>query len=442
MPSTVLVTGGAGYVGSVLVPELLRRGHRVRAWHFGFQSIQWFIAYAWCALEYGVLLLVHLRRIRRAEFVFPLWFWSFGHQATDPHMLALRFHGKKLLVLLSDYRNFNTYIVDSFRPHLDILDLRHSRWSCRGVRCLRALQITRMQRSVLHLVLRLFRCRAQIVPEHYERLGSPMEGYYLVEYLDLLSSRDPGVIQPCFKQVEAFRDILQHEHPTLVKRWFVSFYFRRKRQGAVEVRDMNPETYREAVKLVRKHGGWVFCGGDYDPQEAFPGMENIFGYHDFSCDRALCDLFFLTQCLFLVCGQSGPLAIAAAFSTPTLITNAALYYITGCRANQRICYKKLVECRTGRALMAQEIFRLPFLCLASNEQFARAGLLHIDNTSEELHASVVEMLDLHLFQRDVTLSAEYKDLHQCFRALFLVRSMVHASPCRPTLGYLRSLQLQ
>lgn len=42
-PQTVLVTGGAGYVGSVLVPKLLVAGHRVKVidWYlYGANSLK------------------------------------------------------------------------------------------------------------------------------------------------------------------------------------------------------------------------------------------------------------------------------------------------------------------------------------------------------------------------------------------------------------------
>lgn len=419
-----------------------KRSFLLRAWRFGWWQVLRFLAYIWCAVEYLFFLLLHLRRIRQAEYVYPLWFWSFGHQATDPHMLALRFHGKKLLVLLSDYGNFSPYIVDAFRPHLDIVDFRQSRWLRHFLPALTSVRVTRMKQRILSLVLYLFRCRTQVVHTFYERFGLPMEGYYHTEYLRLLSSSEPNVVHPRREHVQQFRDMLRREHHILDDRWFVSFYFRRKHRNPAEVRDTQPATYKEAISLVTQNGGWVFCGGDCDPREEFPGMEHVFGYRDFPCDRSLCDLFFLTQCAFLVCGQSGPLAMAIAFATPTLVANAALYYITGCRDNQRICYKKLVERRTGRALTAREIFRLPTLCLNSNAQFDRADLVHVDNTPEELCAAVEEMLAFIIFRKDITHSAEYGVLYRRFHEMLPPESFVAQTSCMPTLGCLRALRLE
>ncbi len=394
------------------------------------------IAIVYCYVEYFFMVLCQYRALKAAEYVYPLWFWSFGHQATDPHMLALRFHGKKLLVLLSDYRDFNHPIVDAFRPHLTIVDFHHV-WR---LRCLKALEITRIQCRVLRFVLAFLRRRTVVVTTIFETLATPMEGYYLTEYIDLLSTSEPSVVQAPTEHIQSFTEILKRTYPALAERWFVSLYFRKKRIGENEVRDMNPATYVDAIQLVCKNGGWVFCGGDFDSDDVLPGMDNVLTYQDFPCDRALCDLYFLTQCRFLVCGQSGPLAIAIAFATPTLVMNAALYYICGCRSNQRIHYKKLTERSTGRVLRAQEIFSLPTLCFSSNKQFNRAGLLHVDNTSADIATGVDDMLALCLSQKDSTQSVEYQELFQRYHALLPVGSMVEETPCKPTFSYLRSLQ--
>src|SRR3989338_2081757 len=44
--------------------------------------------YLYLSAEYLVLLVLNIGEIKNAEFICPRWFWNFGHQALEPHMLA------------------------------------------------------------------------------------------------------------------------------------------------------------------------------------------------------------------------------------------------------------------------------------------------------------------------------------------------------------------
>ncbi|TSC80430.1 MAG: hypothetical protein G01um101425_84 [Candidatus Peregrinibacteria bacterium Gr01-1014_25] len=397
------------------------------------------LAAVYIAIEYGVLLLTHRKELMRAGFVTPLWFWSFGHQAIDPHMLAMRFRGKKLLIVVSDYGNMNPYLVGTFEQYVRMCYLRHSRFMGMLRPLFKHEELRALKIAVLRFVLRVLGHAASIVPTYHEHQGSVIEGTFITERLRLFQQHADMPLIPLTEPIERFRSLLQKTHPELAGKWFVALYLRRTVKVGDEMRDTDPATFADVIGRIRGLGGFVFCGGDYDDAHAvFPGMQGVMGYSDFPCERELTDYYGITQCRFLVGPTSGPVSIAMSFNIPNLMTNDPFYYHSGNRENQIVLHRKLRDRATGRILAARETFSPPIIAYRTKGEFERAGLEHIDNTKEEIAAALEEMVQRHILGHDTVLP-EHQPLYDRFKSLLPKESIIYQSPSRPALIYLQNL---
>lgn len=398
-------------------------------------------AYGYSVFEYWLLLLPNLREIRGAEFVYPLTFVSFGHQASDLHMVAMRFPEKQLIAFVSDYRNFNRSLVRTFE---DVVKIRYIRHTWLAVFFLRFVlkydEVRQMRIRAMRSFVRMVRSRADVLIDCNTKDRPRIEGRYATEYISLLEHSPPtlSILKPPDDAISEFRSILHSSYPQYTDTWFVSLYLRRKYIGKPDVRDTNPDPYDVVIDRIRALGGFILCGGDYDPHAVFVGKEDILGYEDFPCSRELCDLYFLSQPRFLVCTHSGPLVVAMVFNVPSLITNSAFFYQSGSRENNRVIYKRLREIHSGRILCASETFTKPIVEYEEG-RFMRAGLEHVDNTEAEIAAALEEMIDLFLLKNPSRETEEDRLLLERFRNLLPYGCTAHRTPARPTLHYLRTL---
>ena len=403
------------------------------------RAVLWPFALLFFASEQLVLLILHIPHIRRASHVCHRWVQgSFGHQALDLHMLGMRYAGRDFLVLFSDYGDLNHYLLDTFHGRVRVRFLEHSRIAEYCWRSVLGVPFALRVNAALLRFVHFFSPRTELVSEFYERHGSQIEGTFVTEYLSLLEDH-PAPLLPPAEHIERFRRALAEGHPEISGQWFVALYLRRKQRGKTCVRDIDPAPYRALLACVRAEGGVVFCGGDYDPHDVFPGEEGVFGYGDFPCPRWFCDLAFLSQARFVVSTHSGPAPVATIFGTPVLIAECAFFYLSGFRGNQRVSYKKLVESRTGRVLNASEAFSFPIVGYSENREFARAGLQHVGHTEEEIGALAEEAVS-QFIRGDSREPPDYAELERRFRALLPDRAWARVGPSRPAYAYLRSLQ--
>jgi putative glycosyltransferase (TIGR04372 family) len=410
-----------------------------RAFYRAWMNIWWkcirALAVPMVSLEYTWNLLKHRSALRDAEFLYPLWFWSFGHQASDLHHLVLRFPGRKIVVLLSEYGPYNHPIVESFDALLTICRLPHSGLMKYFVKSLGVPRTRRLKRVVLRWVLRrMHKTDVAILPDFNLAPGPRISGLFLCEYLGLMQSQPETVIHPSPAIVDTEKALLQ-AHPELKGRFSVALYLRRKFSKKSDVRDTPPESYRAAIEKIIEAGGYVFCGADYSAEDVYPGSPYVIGYRDVPFAREYSDAYILTTSSFLIGGHSGPVAITSVFNVPSLVTNNAFFYLSGLRKNQRVVYKKVREKATGRILSVAETFAFPVVYYSDTSHFDRAGLEVVDNTSEEIVAAVEEMLDL--FVRRKTSVTNEKHLQQ-FRALLVPDTMAAHSEAQPALHWLEN----
>lgn len=159
-------------------------------------------------------------------------------------------------------------------------------------------------------------------------------------------------------------------------------------------RNMCFDTYRLAVNyLCRQNMETVKMGR---MEETRTKMEGCIDYAGLYSDDFM-DLYLASECEFMISSMSGIACIPSLFSKPVLIVNAVpvSFGVGGMRYTDKDLYipKKYYDVNRGRYLSLREMMEVEALCLIYGDRYEKEGIKFIDNTSEEIEASVQEMLE-------------------------------------------------
>ena len=105
---------------------------------------------------------------------------------------------------------------------------------------------------------------------------------------------------------------------------------------------------------------------------------------------------------------------------------------------QRVMYKRVEECATGRILSPEELFSEPVVTFHSTRSFRQSGLRVVDNTGEEILAGAEEMIAMTTSGASVW-TEEQERLLSWYRSLQPDWSVAGLSDSRPAIGTLETL---
>jgi len=182
--------------------------------------------------------------------------------------------------------------------------------------------------------------------------------------------------------------------------WYVTLHIREPSYRGETVsnstenwRNANPSDYVKACKAITKAGGWVFRMGD-PSMTPFAKIPQVIDYAHSEIRSDWMDIFLGATCRFLISTASGYQRVPGYFGVPSIYTNcthSVPYY--GLTEYDLYLPRLLKHKKNGKYLSFEEIMSPPISMLDSNIKFDNKGLQWIDNTSEELEAVTIEMIN-------------------------------------------------
>jgi putative glycosyltransferase (TIGR04372 family) len=179
--------------------------------------------------------------------------------------------------------------------------------------------------------------------------------------------------------------------------WYVTFHAREPgyRDGkniSEDFRNVNPESYTEAIKEITSAGGWVFRMGHENTTPMQP-MPNVIDYAHGRHRSDWMDVFLFATSRFTIGTSSGPYIVSRLFGVPVLLTNLlptfALYMLCGYDIYlPRLCRRL----DNGEILGFRELFTPPVSTYFRSKAYEANGIEWIENTPEELAMATKEML--------------------------------------------------
>ena len=179
--------------------------------------------------------------------------------------------------------------------------------------------------------------------------------------------------------------------------WFVAMHVRENGFKAGDEHDRCPRhnahiaSYLPAIKKIVAEGGWVVrCG---DPKMVpLPAMDHVVDYAFRSDRRDWLDIFFASQCRFLIGTQSGLSHVGDTFGVPTLYTNWISLGSPPWYGTNVFLPKLFWSDRHKRTLTMQEVVQAKLGCCENPDVHRAQQIKLVDNTPEELEAAVAQML--------------------------------------------------
>jgi len=174
--------------------------------------------------------------------------------------------------------------------------------------------------------------------------------------------------------------------------WWITLHVREAHDGRATSRNSDIEAYLTAVSAVTARGGIVIRIGA-PSMKRLPPMPGVIDDAHSETRSDVMDVVWLSQSRFFLGSNSGPLNVCYAFGVPCVVPNFAPMGHGAYTGRDLFIPKLYVRLRDGKALTFAEVLRSPLRRLYGPGEFAAAGLTLVDNTPEEIHDLVTEMMD-------------------------------------------------
>jgi putative glycosyltransferase (TIGR04372 family) len=171
--------------------------------------------------------------------------------------------------------------------------------------------------------------------------------------------------------------------------WFVTFHFRKS--VSEKSRNVNPESYLEAIELILDAGGHVFCVGDGGELGLTNKTKNFYDFGAIQVRDDRLDIFLLAECEFMVGTSSGPIDVPPLFGRGVLWTNCSNLVMNRPHKNSIVIPR--LRIRNQRPSFSELLADINLGLYEGDSLPNWSDGVELDsNTSAEISSGVLEML--------------------------------------------------
>ena len=157
-------------------------------------------------------------------------------------------------------------------------------------------------------------------------------------------------------------------------------------------RNGSVEALVPAMQEIVRRGGWCIRMGD-PTTRPLPAMAGVIDYAHHGLRSARFDVYLCARARFFLGNSSGIALVSSVFGVPSVLVNMVPISATGVMPFDLSIPKPYRSAREGRLLSFGEIFGTPAANFRFAQQYQRAGIEVIENTSQEIVDVTIEMLE-------------------------------------------------